>query len=186
MNFETQKRYASHGNGAFNREDFAQIGEDVIIEDGVLVFHPQSIHIGNNVYLGHNTILHGYHKGEISIGDHTWVGQACFLHGAGGMIIGKAVGIGPLVKILTSEHIGADLSKPVIFSDLEFDQVVIGDGSDIGIGSIILPGVEIGEGSIIGAGSVVTRNVPPYTVFAGNPAKNLRTRSCLNSSEWIS
>ena len=176
MNFETQKRYSSHGNGDFNREDFATLGENVIIEEGVRVFHPKSICIGNNVYLGHNTILHGYHKGGISIGDHTWIGQACFFHGAGGIRIGKAVGIGPTVKILTSVHIEADLSKPVIFCSLKFEPVAIGDGSDIGMGSILLPGVEIGEGSIIGAGSVVTSNVPPYTIFAGNPAKYLRKR----------
>lgn len=177
MNFETQDRYSSHGNGDFNRKDFAELGENVIIEEGVRVFHPNSICIGNNVYLGHNTILHGYHKGGISIGDHTWIGQACFFHGAGGIRIGRAVGIGPAVKILTSEHIETDLSKPLIFCSLKFEPVVVGDGSDIGMGSIILPGVEIGEGSIVGAGSVVTGNVPPYTIFAGNPAKYLRKRS---------
>lgn len=50
------------------------------------------------------------------------------------------------------------------------------EGCDIGIGSIILPGIKIGEGSIIGAGSVVTKNVEPYTVVAGNPARTLRKR----------
>ncbi|MFB3764137.1 MAG: DapH/DapD/GlmU-related protein [Methanotrichaceae archaeon] len=177
MSFGVPKSYFSHGNGKFKREDLAFIGDNVIIEDGVLIFHPQNIHIGNNVYIGHNAMLHGYHRNDIFIGDHTWVGQGCFFHGAGGIRIGNAVGIGPMVKILTSVHREEKLSKPIIFCDLEFDKVVIEDGCDIGLGSIILPGVEIGEGSIVGAGSVVTDDIPPYSVFAGNPAKLLRKRS---------
>jgi acetyltransferase-like isoleucine patch superfamily enzyme len=47
-------------------------------------------------------------------------------------------------------------------------------GATIGSGSTILCGVEIGEGAIVGAGSVVTRNVPPRTIVAGNPARVLR------------
>lgn len=58
-----------------------------------------------------------------------------------------------------------------------FKEVIIADGCDIGIGSIILPGVKIGEGSIVRAGFVVTKNIPPYLVVAGNPAKSLRKRT---------
>jgi acetyltransferase-like isoleucine patch superfamily enzyme len=74
-------------------------------------------------------------------------------------------------------HKEDDLSKPIIFNDLEFGEVIIEDGCDVGMGSIILPRVKIGEGSIIGAGSVVTKNIPPYSVVAGNPAKSLRKRT---------
>ncbi|NCO41067.1 MAG: N-acetyltransferase, partial [Armatimonadetes bacterium CG_4_10_14_0_8_um_filter_66_14] len=56
-------------------------------------------------------------------------------------------------------------------------EVVIEDGCDIGVGTVILPGVTIGEGSIVGAGAVVTRNVAPYSVYAGVPAKKLRDRN---------
>jgi len=52
--------------------------------------------------------------------------------------------------------------------------VVIGDKSWIGFNSIVLKGVTIGEGSIVGAGSVVTKDVPPYTIVAGNPARIIR------------
>jgi len=180
MNFENCKKYMSHGNGKFKISDFKSIGNNVIFENGVMVFHPENIVIGNNVYIGHNTILKGYYKNCICIGDHTWIGQNCFLHGGGGIKIGKAVGIGPMVKILTSTHKEEELSKPIIFCDLEFKEVVIEDGCDIGIGSIILPGVKIGEGSIIGAGSVVTKDVEPYTVVAGNPARILRKRAIIN------
>jgi len=176
MNTKKYRLYKSHGTGEFKIEDFKKIGDNVIFEKGVLVFHPQNISIGKNVYIGHNTILKGYYKNEMTIGDHTWIGQCCFLHSAGGITIGKAVGIGPMVKILTSVHSDDNLSKPVLFNDLEFKKVIICDGCDIGMGSIILPGVKIEEGSIVGAGSVVTKDVPPYSVVAGVPARVLRER----------
>jgi acetyltransferase-like isoleucine patch superfamily enzyme len=176
MNFENYRMYRSHGSGKFKIEDFKKIGDNVIFEENVRVFHPENIEIGNNVYIGHNTILKGYYKSKMIIGDHTWIGQSCFLHSAGGITIGKAVGIGPGVKILTSVHKEEELSKPILFNDLEFGEVIIGDGCDIGISSVILPGVTIGEGSIVGAGSVVITDVEPYSVVAGIPAKILRKR----------
>jgi acetyltransferase-like isoleucine patch superfamily enzyme len=83
-----------------------------------------------------------------------------------------------MVKILTSVHREEeDLSKPIVFCDLEFGEVNIKDGCDIGIGSIVLPGVKIGEGSIVGAGSVVTKDIPPYSVGVGNPVRVIRRRN---------
>lgn len=176
MNIENRKAYTSHGDGKFKREDFKKLGSNVIFEDGVLIFHPGNIEIGDNVYIGHNTILKGYHKNKMVIGDQSWIGQNCFFHSAGGITIGRAVGIAPYVKILTSTHKEDDINKPILYCDLEFGEVVIEDGCDVGIGAIILPGVRIGEGSIIGAGSVVTKNVEPYSIVAGVPARLLRMR----------
>jgi acetyltransferase-like isoleucine patch superfamily enzyme len=170
------RKFASHGDGRLRLKDLKRVGENVVFEEGVLVFNPENISIGENVYVGHNTILKGYHKNEMVIGDHTWVGQCCFFHSAGGIRIGRAVGFGPGVKILTSVHKDEVPSRPVILNELEFAETVIRDGCDIGIGAIILPGVEIGEGSIVGAGSVVTKDIGPFSVVAGNPARVLRTR----------
>jgi acetyltransferase-like isoleucine patch superfamily enzyme len=170
------KNYQSHGTGKFSLNDFARLGEGVVVEEGVLAFHPENIFLGNNIYIGHGTILKGYHKNAIRISDDTWIGQSCFFHGAGGLSIGRAVGIGPKVSILTSHHRDDNLELPILHQDLEFKEVTICDGADIGVGSIILPGVIVGEGAIVGAGSVVTRAVEPYTVVAGSPARILRRR----------
>ena len=80
------------------------------------------------------------------------------------------------MSILTSEHENSDVSIPVLYHALRFGQVEIGDGADIGVGSVILPGVSVGEGAIVGAGSVVTRSVPSFTIVAGSPATHLRDR----------
>lgn len=170
------KKYKSHGDGTFRFQDFKHIGTNVIFEKGVLVFHPENICIGDNVYIGHNTILKGYHKNEMIIGDNTWIGQGCFFHSAGGIKIGNTVGIGPMVKILTSFHQDSYPDKAIMENDLVLKNVLIGDGSDIGVGAIILPGIKIGKGSVVGAGSVVTKDVPEFAIYAGVPAKFLRMR----------
>ena len=98
------KKFISHGNGKFKIKDFNKKGKNIIIENNVLVFHPNRIHLGNNIYIGHNTILKSYHRGIISIEDNSWIGQNCFIHGAGKIFIGKNVGIGPSVNIISSYH----------------------------------------------------------------------------------
>jgi len=176
MKLSPSKKNQSHGSGEFRLQDFRRLGQGVVFEKGVLVFHPENIEIGNNVYIGHYTILKGYYKNLMSIGDDSWIGPQCFLHSAGGLQIGRAVGIGPKVTILTSQHQALNRSIPVYFSPLKFAEVVLEDGCDIGAGSIILPGVTIGEGAIIGAGAVVAHNVPPYEIWAGVPAQKINER----------
>ncbi len=171
------KQYQSHGSGEFEQSQFKAIGENVIFEQGVLVFHPETIELGSNIYIGHNAILKGYYKNSMSIGDNTWIGQNCYFHSAGGIKIGKNVGIGPHVKILTSNHIEQGIEKPILFSDLEFKEVLIDDDADIGIGTIILPGVTIGKSVQIGAGSIVTKDIPDFAVAYGAPAKVAKFRA---------
>jgi acetyltransferase-like isoleucine patch superfamily enzyme len=166
----------SHGSGQFERSQFSRIGEGVVIEPGALIFHPENIEIGDRVYVGHYTILKGYHRGRMVIGSGTWIGQQCFLHSAGDLTIGTNVGIGPGVKIITSYHAEEGNSKPILHSRVEFGPVVIEDDADIGLGAMILPSVIIGRGAQVGAGAVVTRDVPAYAVVAGVPARRLRFR----------
>lgn len=166
----------SHGSGLFEPSQFARLGDRVVIESGVLVFHPENIILEDDVYVGHYTILKGYYKNRIIIGAGTWIGQQCFLHGAGGLTVGKNVGIGPGVKIITSAHAEEGRKKPILHSRIEFAPVVIEDDVDIGIGAIIMMGVTIGRGAQIGAGSVVARDVSAYAVSTGVPAELLRVR----------
>jgi len=170
------KRFSSHGSGDFARGDFAAIGENVIFESGSLVFHAETIALGSNIYIGHQVILKGYHNSTMSIGDDTWIGQQCFLHSAGGLEIGAAVGIGPGVRILTSLHQDPGTARPIMEGPITFAPVTIGEGSDLGVGCIILPGVCIGRGVQVGAGAVVSADLPDFAVAAGVPAKVLRRR----------
>jgi acetyltransferase-like isoleucine patch superfamily enzyme len=169
-------RHRSHGTGRFRHGDLATVGEGCVFEAGVLVFHPENVHLGRNVYVGHQTILKGYYKNALRIGDETWVGQQCFFHAAGGIAIGARVGIAPCVRILTSHHEEAGRATPILFSPVAMAPVVIEDDADVGIGTIVLPGVTIGRGAQIGAGAVVTKDVPAYAVAVGVPARVVRER----------
>ena len=167
----------SHGTGTFSLSQFSRLGKGTVFEKGVLVFHPENIEIGSDVYVGHYTILKGYYKNKMVIGDGTWIGQQCFFHSAGGLTIGSHVGIGPGVKIITSTHNLDELDKPIIQSSVTSAPVSIEDGCDIGAGAIILPGVRIGRGVQVGAGSVVTSNLDDLSIAAGVPAKVKRVRT---------
>ena len=150
--------------------------QNVIFETGVLVFHPENIEIGDDVYIGHYTILKGYFRNKMTIGSGTWIGQQCFFHSAGGLSIGCNVGIAPGVKIITSGHRIDDIQLPIVHNPIEIVPVVISDDSDIGVGAIILPGVTIGKGVQVGAGAVVAQSVEDCAVVAGVPARVLRYR----------
>ncbi len=167
----------SHGSGQFVPTELSACGRDVVFEPGVLVFHPENVSIGDDVYVGHYAILKGYYRNHMRIGSGSWIGQQAFLHAAGGLELGQRVGIGPGVRILTSAHdIPRDPTTPIMDGAIRTAPVVVEDGCDIGAGAVVLPGVRVGRGSQIGAGAVVTRDVPAGAICCGVPARVLRHR----------
>ena len=166
----------SHGTGRFDPSELGALGAGSVIEDGVLIFQPPHVFIGSDVYVGHRAILKGDTRAPLQIGDGSWIGQDCALHCGGGITLGRNCGMGPKSMILTSTHDDVAFPAPIIDGTLRFGPVSIGDGADIGLGAIILPGVRIGAGVMVGAGAVVTRDVPDGAIVAGVPARVLRMR----------
>lgn len=123
---------------------------------------------------------------KIELGQRNVINFGCLLDGRKFSIrTGDDVSIGPEASILTLGH---DPQSPE-FEDRGGD-VVIGDRVWIGYRAIILPGLTIGEGAVVGAGSVVTKDVEPYSMVAGNPARKIgeRTRHLnyvLDYSPWL-
>lgn len=112
---------------------------------------------------------------EISLGDHSGIGVNALI--SSHVTIGNDVMMGPDCIILTANHSMERNGIPMRLQGHEsFRPVVIGNDVWIGARVIILPGVKIGDGAVIGAGSVVTKDVEPYSVVAGNPAKRIRMR----------
>jgi acetyltransferase-like isoleucine patch superfamily enzyme len=167
----------SHGSGQVDLSQLAACGQGVVFEPGALLFHPENVHIGDEVYVGHYAILKGYYQNELRIGARSWIGQGAFLHAAGGLSIGERVGIGPGVRIITSKHeLPADPQQPIMDGALSFAPVVLEDGCDIGINASILPGVRVGRGAQVGAGAVVTKDLPAGAIAAGVPARVIGRR----------
>lgn len=88
------------------------------------------------------------------------------------VVLGDRVSIAPRVMLLALSHPNASSIRSCI--DTSKHTITICDDVWIGAGAIILNGITIGKGAIVGAGSVVTKNVEPYTIVAGNPAKQIK------------
>ena len=112
---------------------------------------------------------------KMSIGAHSYINHGCCFYGSSldgvEIVIGNDVALGPHVKIFTATH---DYSTYDLKDTAA--SVHVQDNAWVGGGTLILPGVTIGRGAVIGAGSVVTKDVPPFSVAVGNPARVVRTR----------
>lgn len=108
---------------------------------------------------------------DLRVGRNVFVNQNCTFYDLGGIDIGDEVMIGPNVSIITSGH---PLEPSERRAAVTAKPVVIERNVWIAAGSIILGGVRIGENSVVAAGSVVTRDVPPNSLVAGNPARVVR------------
>ena len=109
---------------------------------------------------------------RIRIGDHTVVNYGVLLDGRRGLRIGNNVSVSGGSAILTLGHDVDDSDFA-----LKGAQVTICDYVFVGSYARILPGVTVGEGAVVAAGAVVTRNVAPYTVVGGVPARHIRDRA---------
>lgn len=120
----------------------------------------RNVNIERNALFSHRTM----------IGSHSGIGVNATIDGK--VIIGDYVMMGPNVTIYTRNHCYDDLSRPMCEQGITEERcVVIGNDVWIGGNSIILPGRTIGDGSIVASGAVVTKNVEPYTIVGGNPAR---------------
>lgn len=117
---------------------------------------------------------------SISLGERVVVRAGCMLFGdpkadSLSIVIQDHVMMGSYVHIVTGNHRFSDPNTPIIDQgDNNTMPVRLLEGCWVGAGVIILPGVTVGRNSVVGAGSVVTRDVPDYTLVAGNPAKVIR------------
>ncbi|KJJ84364.1 acetyltransferase [Candidatus Omnitrophus magneticus] len=154
----------------------SKFGHGVKIEPGVYFKYPETFEIGDNVFIGTGAFLQGRFDGKCVIGNNVWIGPHSFLD-ARDLIIEEYVGWGPGARILGSSHTAMPINIPIIKTDLEIKPVRIEAWADIGTGAIILPGVVIGNNSIIGAGSVVIKDIEPFSVAAGVPARLIKLRN---------
>ena len=118
----------------------------------------------------------------VSIGDRCLIGRGSAIVGHYRIDIGDDVYTGMNVYVTDQNHGYEDIKKPIGVQDPHDDPVVIGSGSWIGSGAVILPGARIGEHCVVAANSVVRGEFQPNSVIAGVPAKVVRTHDGTN---WI-
>jgi maltose O-acetyltransferase len=121
-----------------------------------------------------------YSFNTISLGSDVFLGIAPTLSAAKSIRIGNKVIFGPHVSIMGGNHntgeVGRYMADVAQKRPGDDPGVVIEDDVWVGTCAVILGGVTVGRGAIVGAGSVVTRDVPPYSIVAGCPARVLRMR----------
>lgn len=110
---------------------------------------------------------------NIHLGQRFYANHHCVMLDAATITIGHDVMLGPAVQIYTVSHPLAASER--VKGIEQAHPVTIADRVWIGGGALILPGVTIGEGAVIAAGAVVNRDVAPYTLVAGQPAKLIKT-----------
>lgn len=109
---------------------------------------------------------------SVTIGNNTIIGRDAILDGRRGLTIGDNVNLSTGVWVWSEQH---DKDSPSFAPD--GGPVVIGDRAWLSCRTIVLPGVTIGEGAVVCAGAVVTKDVAPYSVVAGIPAKKIAERN---------
>ncbi len=109
------------------------------------------------------------------VGDRSQLGQNARIDQQ--VTFGDDVVMGPDVVIMTNAHRFDDVNIPINQQgNFPLAPVTVGNDVWLGTGVIVMPGVTIGDGSVVGAGSIVTKDIPPYSIAVGNPAKVLRKR----------
>lgn len=132
----------------------------VIRESGHVSFFEPGIYIGNGQ--------------KVSIGRDCQINENVFMQGAK---IGNYVMIAPNASILSKSHNFENLTVPMILQgECEEKIPVIEDDVWLGRNVVVMPGIRIGKGSIVGAGAVVVKDVAPYSIVGGVPARLIRMR----------
>jgi putative colanic acid biosynthesis acetyltransferase WcaF len=121
-------------------------------------------------YIALGVEVWGGHR--LSIGRRSTIGQRCYVDARAGIRIEADVSVSREACILTATH---DIDSPDFGSSLQ--PVHLGAHCWVGVRALILPGVHIGEGAVVGAGALVTADVKPFSVVAGVPARELKTRA---------
>ena len=153
-------------NNCLNNPSFIKIGAYSHIKGELLVFgHGGNIIIGSYCYVGENSRIWSAKK--ICIGDRVLISHDVNIFDNLTHPIDPELRHKQFVSIITT-------GQPKQITTLDEKEINICDDVLIGAKSIIMRGITIGECSIIGAGSVVTKDVPPYSIVAGNPARLIR------------
>lgn len=168
--------------GKFLRNIIAKVtfkgaGWKVYFDVGVTITGRKNITLGNAISIGRMSSLYA-HDGLLSIGSNVSINSnTCIASANGGnIIIENDVLIAQNVVIRAADHAHDRVDVPISHQGHIGGKIVIHDGVWIGANVVVTRNVTIGKGAIVGAGAVVTKDVPPFSIVAGIPAKVIAQR----------
>jgi acetyltransferase-like isoleucine patch superfamily enzyme len=161
---------------------YIKFGKNVIIDSSATI-SPKAIieaEYGGSISIANcevnEFVIIKSYGGNIKIEENCFIGPFCVLYGHGGLSIGKHVGIAAHCVIIPSNHNFGETGKDILDQGETSRGIIIEDDVWIGSGVRVLDGVCIRKGCVIGAGAVVVKSTEPYGVYAGIPAKKIRSR----------
>ncbi|AFL83570.1 acetyltransferase (isoleucine patch superfamily) [Belliella baltica DSM 15883] len=163
---------------------YIEVGKNFIAQDHCEIngLSQKGLIFGDKVTVGSYAIirptnLYGGEAGVgLKVGNNSSIGPYSYIGCSGYIEIGDNVMMSPRVSIYSENHNFEDVDKSMIEQGVTRSFVKIENDCWIAANSIILAGVTVGKGSIVAAGSVVTKDVPPFSIVGGNPAKIIKSR----------
>jgi acetyltransferase-like isoleucine patch superfamily enzyme len=134
------------------------------------------IRLANLVSLDRGVDLKAFEGSQLKIGEHTYIGPYTCISGYGKIEIGKDCRIASHSSLCAHNYNFTDPTQKIREQGFNFKGIRIEDDCWLGSGVRVVDGVTIGKGSIIGAGAVVTKDIPPYSIAVGVPAKVIDSR----------
>ncbi len=164
---QVQERIASDETVRFGERCFVGHGVEIFAEPG------RDVVFADDVAIAAECFIHG----PCAFGANVSVNARCHIEGgAVGVTIGRDTRIGPGFSAFAFNHVFDDPNAPIREQGVTSEGITIGEDVWIGANVSVTDGVDIGSHSVIGIGSVVTRDVEPWAVVAGNPARVIRYR----------
>jgi acetyltransferase-like isoleucine patch superfamily enzyme len=191
--------------GALLRTRLGSSGGLVFCDRGVRVLHARYVHAGRDLDLETGCFINGHSRRGVTFGDRVTVGRGAMIAptgllggppgeglrvgdrsnlghwayvGCSGFVdIGSDVLMGPRVSLLAENHNLGSPDQPIKAQGVTRLPITVESDVWLGAGVIVAGGVTIGRGSVVAAGAVVTRDVEPFSVVAGVPARLVRTRT---------
>ena len=168
----TEQQLYAHG--------FKSVGRNVRISDKASIYNAANISIGDNVRIDDFVVLSAG-SGGITIGSHIHIAVYSSLIGAGAITVCDFANLSSKVSVYSSsdDYSGKTMTNPCIpdeYKRVTHADVTIEKHVIVGCGSVILPGVTLSEGAAIGALSLVNKDCENYTIYAGSPARKIKSR----------
>ena len=172
---------------ARDRFAFAACGHDVTIYEWVRILDPERIEVGSHVIVDDFVFIDG--GGGVSIGSHVHIASYASLTGGGSIVLEDFVGISGGSRLVsgTDSFDGSGLTGPTIpdrWRAVDRGHIRVARHAVLGTNVVVHPGVTIGAGTIVGSNSLVTRDLPPWTICHGTPAKPVRERPSAKILEY--
>jgi acetyltransferase-like isoleucine patch superfamily enzyme len=161
------------------RLPFRSVGSDVTVWEHARIIGAELISLGSHVIIDDFVMLMATEA--MTVGDYVHIGAGTTVMGGGEFRMGDFAGLSGGVRVYTGneDYLGGSLTNPTVpepYRKPIRSFVHIGKHAIVGANSVILPGVEIGAGAAVGALSLVNKDLEPWTIYAGSPARPIKER----------